>query len=210
MRILISGRNTLIPFGIQKMLSETRHKVLSNEYHTVEQLAARIILEQTDLVILDKTSAEDLTINDLAELRNRIPRLKIVMISTLDFSEFIQQAIAFGVEGYLTYDCSADEMNELIADIQKGGKYYCQKVLSQLLPKIASPSTEPEKSLTERELEIARLIASGNTNKIIGELLCISPHTVHTHRKSMMRKLNISSAREVTLYILSKEGHIPL
>lgn len=208
MNILIAGRNTLIPFGIQKMLGASPHTILYNEFHSIEQLAARAILEQTDLLILDKISDAEITVEELQSLRGRLPRLKIVLISTLDFTDFIPQAIAAGVEGYLTYECSAEEMNVLLSDLQNGGKYYCHKVLSLLLSR-HTQSDASAVTLTDRELEIARLIASGNTNKSIGEILCISPHTVHSHRKSMMRKLNISSAREVTLYILAREGHIP-
>jgi len=203
MRVLISSRNTLIPNGLQQTLSLSRHHIQAHYYQSTEQLVAKSILEQTEVVMLDKSGPEVFSFDEVRELQRRLPRLKIILLSTIEYLDFIHQCYNNGVEGYLTYDCSADELEEAFGEIERGGQYFCQRILSQLMPRLSSAAVTPGKALTERETEIAELIAQGHTNKQIGEQLCISPHTVHTHRKSLMKKLNVSSAREVTLYILS-------
>jgi two-component system nitrate/nitrite response regulator NarL len=147
-------------------------------------------------VLLDKSDAETFTTKDIAHIRQKLPRLKLLVLSTLGFIDFMQHCYTSGVEGYLTYDCSSEEIEEALDTIERGQQYFCQRILTTLLPRLsAAVSSGPARALTDRETEIARLIAEGLTNKQIGDRLCISPHTVHT--------LGISSAREVALYILS-------
>lgn len=208
MRLLISSRNTLIPNGIQHTLGLSRHHVVAHYYQSPDQLIAKSILERTDLVLLDKDDADTFTFADVTYIRERLPRLKVLVLSTIDHLDFMQQCYTGGIDGYLTYDCSTEEIEEAISSIGRNQSFFCQKILTILLPRLSiQPAVVPGKNLTDREMEIALLIAEGNTNKQIGEQLCISPHTVHTHRKSLMKKLGISSAREVALFVLSQSLH---
>lgn len=207
MRLLISSRNTLIPGGLQSVLSETHHVVSAHYYQSTDQLVAKAILERSELVILDKSDADIFLFPEIRYIRERLPRLKIIFISGMEYADFMQQCYTDGIEGYLIYDCSAEEVQEAIDAAERGTPFYCQKILSVLLPRLtrSAPAVNgTDKPLTDRELEIAQLIAEGKTNKQIGDQLCISPHTVHTHRKSLMKKLGVSSAREVTLMMLSR------
>jgi two-component system, NarL family, invasion response regulator UvrY len=204
MRLLISSRNTLIPNGLQQTLGLSRHQITAHYYQSADQLIAKSILERSELVILDKDDASTFTISEIQHIRQKLPRMKVMVLSTLEFTDFMQQCYTSGVEGYITYDCNTEEIEEAIDSLERNQQFFCQKILTLLLPRLATqPATVSAKSLTDREMEIARLIAEGNTNKQIGDLLCISPHTVHTHRKSLMKKLGISSAREVALFIFS-------
>ncbi len=205
MRILISSRNTLIPAGLRQTLSGSRHHVQAHYFQSIEQLIAKSILERTDAVVLDKSAADVFTFEELLELRKRLPKVKILMLSTMEYLDFIQRCFTTGIEGYLTYDCSPEEIDEALEVMGRGGQFFCQKILTRLLPRLSAPANVQGRSLTDREREIASLIAEGKTNKQIGEVLCISPHTVHTHRKSLMKKLQVSSAREIALYMLAQQ-----
>jgi len=205
MRLLISSRNTLVPTGLQQLLINSRHSVVTHYYQDSNQLIAKSILERSELVIMDKSDAEIFTLTNIQSIQNKLPRLKIILLSTLDFTEFMHQCYTEKVDGYITYDCTAEEIEEAIDRVEGNQQFFCQKILTLLLPKLtASSPSAAIKLLTDREMEVAQLIADGKTNKQIGHQLCISPHTVHTHRKSLMKKLGISSAREVTLFILSQ------
>jgi two-component system, NarL family, invasion response regulator UvrY len=208
MRLLISSRNTLIPNGLQQTLGLSRHHIAAHYYQSPDQLIAKSILERSELIILDKDDPAVFTISEINHIRQKLPRMKIIVLSTLEFIDFMQQCYSNGIDGYITYDCNAEEIEEAIDSVERNKQFFCQKILMILLPRLTTktPPAVP-KSLTDREMEIARLIADGNTNKQIGDLLCISPHTVHTHRKSLMKKLGISSAREVALFIFA---HAPV
>lgn len=204
MRVLISSKNTLIPNGLQQTLSLSRHHVTAHYYQSPDQLIAKSILERSELILLDKSDAETFVLADIFYIRQKLPRMKLILLSTFEFIDFMQQCYTGGIEGYITYDCSAEEVEEAIDSVERGQQFFCQKILTGLLPRLAIQPQVTVKALTEREMEIALLIAEGHTNKQIGDQLCISPHTVHTHRKSLMKKLGVSSAREVALYIFSQ------
>lgn len=203
MRLLISSKNTLIPNGLKHTLLASRHVVTTHYYHSLEQLISKAILERSEVAILDKATATTFTYPEIKALRQRLPHLKLILLSTIDYLEFMHQCYIGGVDAYLTYDCSTEEIEEALDSIGEQRQFFCQKILTALAPLFLSNRESTIDVLTEREKEIAHLIAEGNTNKQIGELLFISPHTVHSHRKSLMKKLGVSSAREIAIYLLS-------
>ncbi|HLP53411.1 MAG TPA: response regulator transcription factor [Fluviicola sp.] len=203
MRLLISSKNTLIPNGLKHTLLASRHDVVTHYYHSPEQLISKVILERSEVAILDKATATMFTYPEIKALRDRLPHLKLILLSTIDYLEFMHQCYIGGVDAYLTYDCSTEEIEEALDSIGEQRQFFCQKILTALAPLFLSNRESTIDVLTEREKEIAHLIAEGNTNKQIGELLFISPHTVHSHRKSLMKKLGVSSAREIAIYLLS-------
>ncbi|ASS48318.1 MAG: hypothetical protein A3D31_08865 [Candidatus Fluviicola riflensis] len=204
MRLLISSKNTLIPNGLKHTLLTSRHDVITHYYHSLEQLISKAILERSEVVLLDKAAVTTFTYPEIKSLRQRLPHLKIIVLSTIEYLEFMHQCYIGGVEAYLTYDCSTEEIEEALDSIEEQRQFFCQKILTALTPLfLSNRETTIDVLLTDREKEIALLIAEGNTNKQIGELLYISPHTVHSHRKSLMKKLGVSSAREIAIYLLS-------
>ncbi len=204
MRLLISSKNTLIPNGLKHTLLTSRHDVTTHYYHSLEQLISKAILERSDAVLLDKATSSIFTYSEIKSLRQRLPHLKVIVPSTPGHLEFMHQCYVGGVEAYLTYDCSTEEIEEALDSIEEQRQFFCQRVLAEITALIINNNESVTKAvLTDREKEIAQLIADGNTNKQIGELLFISPHTVHSHRKSLMKKLGVSSAREIAIYLLS-------
>jgi len=203
MRLLISSKNTLIPNGLKHTLLTSRHSVTTHFYHSLEQLISKAILERSEAVLLDKTADSIFTFSEIKSLRQRLPHLKIMVLSTIEHLEFMNQCYAERVEAYLTYDCSEEEIEEALNTVEEQRQFFCQRILTELTSLMTNRETGLKPILTDREKEIARLIADGNTNKQIGELLFISPHTVHSHRKSLMKKLGVSSAREIAIYLLS-------
>src|SRR5690606_10276647 len=111
-----------------------------------------------------------------------------------------------GAHGYLTYECDEDEIIHAVFALKKGEKFYCNKVLDIVLNKHLykkeNESCEPT-SLSERETQIVKLLARGQTNKQVAEKLIISPHTVHTYRKNIMKKIGVRSISELTIYCVS-------
>jgi two-component system, NarL family, invasion response regulator UvrY len=209
MRILIASRNTLIPAGLYHLLSAMSHEVTIQEHHSAEQLLSRCILDQIEALILDKTDHDVFTIEQLGFLKSRLPKVKIALVCPSEFKDFTHDSMQTGLNGYLSVSISEDELRECFRVMSDNGQYICHRVMAMIIPRIYRPVEQVGKTLTEREMQVAGLIAEGRTSKEIGDILNISPHTVQTHRKSMMKKLNISSAREVTLFVLDLKGSIP-
>jgi DNA-binding NarL/FixJ family response regulator len=113
-------------------------------------------------------------------------------------------AVACGVTSFLTKTCDETEIFSAVRAAAKREKFFCSKVLDVLLEK-HFPGTDncAATELSVRETEIVRLVAEGYSSKDIAKMLFLSPHTVHTHRKNILRKLGIGSTSELVLYAVN-------
>ena len=203
--ILHANSNVLMSFGLKSLLSRGGGvESVKNVTHETQLFQA---LEEStyDVVIVDPNSKGHFSSETVLKLREKSKSQKMLIISSTANTAEVLNVLEKGVEGYLTRECDEDEIIHAIFAIAKGEKFYCNKVMDIILNKQYSPdedNCEPT-ALTQRESEITALIAKGMTNKGIAEQLHLSPHTVHTHRKNILRKLGINSVSELTLYAIN-------
>ena len=205
MRVVIASNNTLIRSGIQHIVSGLSAEVTELLYDSSTIFMSGLEEKQPSILFYDKSNTSIFTHSLLKEIRSRFQDLKIIVLSDLDAAFEISEIIDLGVHAYLTYDCDEEEIEKALTHLTKNENFFCNKVLSKVLDfKNQEDAICIAIPLTQRESEIAKYIAEGNTNKQIAEILCISPHTVHSHRKSLMKKLGVSSASDVTRYAYKK------
>jgi DNA-binding NarL/FixJ family response regulator len=109
-----------------------------------------------------------------------------------------------GVTGYLTRTCDRAEIEEAVLRVAEGETTYCHKVLDLLMGRQTAPGVNCDPAiLSDREVEIIRLIASGLTTKEIANTLYRSSHTISTHRKNIMRKLNLRTSSELMVFAMN-------
>ena len=167
-----------------------------------EELFNQLYCQKCDLVILDPDSSDHFNYNTFLRLRSSFKNLKVLVISGMQNQKEVLRILEKGVQGYLTRECDEDEIIHAIFAIAKGENFYCNKVLDIILDNRNAPDCTAT-VLTERESEITAFIAQGLTNREIGDRLHLSHHTIHTHRKNIIKKLGVSSVSELTLYALS-------
>ncbi len=171
-----------------------------------QELTRKLEEKEYDLLIIDPKSESVFGIDLLLKILEEKQDLKVLVVSGVNNESQVLQILEKGVQGYLTYSCDDDEIIHAIFAIAKGEKFYCNKVLdivfNKHLYKKESLNCDPT-SLTIRETEIAVMLAKGLTNKEVADQIHLSPHTVHTHRKNIMKKLGVRSASELTIYALS-------
>ena len=170
------------------------------------ELFEKLKSETFDIVIINPSRDSNFSEKSLDHLQNDFPQQKILIFSDVKSESIVLQTLEKGIQGYLTFECDEDEIIHAIFAIYKGEKFYCNKVLdivfNKHLFKKDDDNCEPT-SLTLRETEITILITKGNTNKEVAEMIHLSPHTIHTHRKNIMRKLGLKSVSELTIYAVS-------
>jgi DNA-binding NarL/FixJ family response regulator len=157
-------------------------------------------------VIIDHQCPNYFSIQSVFSVRKRFPEQKMLIISGINNNSDVLQVLEQGTQGYLTHECDEGEIKHAIFSIAKGEKFFCNKVLDIILNKHLYTADEDNcapTSLTLRENEITSLIAQGFTNKQIAEQLFLSPHTIHSHRKNIMKKLGIKSTSELTVYAIN-------
>lgn len=207
-------------------------KVLLIDDHTLFRAGVTMLLQmEPDISVIGETdqglSATELTlklspdvivldismpgIDGLSVARNmleRIPQVKILMLTQFENREYVLRAVKLGVAGYLLKSAAADQLVAAVRAVFNGHRYLDPSVTDVLME--AWQTTEVRGGqLTEREREVLILTAQGKTMKETSELLNISPKTVEFHRTRLNQKLGLKNKAELTAYAI-KHGLIRL
>ena len=162
------------------------------------------VSDTTSLIVInDHVLGEDLK-DLITDVRNRSIETPILLIADTSESGNVLKTLDLGVQGFLTKECGSDEIIHSIHSLIKGERFFCNNVLNILLDKSYIEEEEDctPTTLSVREVEITQQIADGLTSKKIADKLFISPHTVQTHRKNIMRKLKVNSVSELVVYAM--------
>ncbi len=209
--ILIADNQPLTVAGIHSFLAERDDLQIVGSVSSVQEVPGALEQYRPDVLIVDYNIPGFMAIQDLEKVMKQFPDINVVVVSSDDDTQAIKRVLALGVKGYLTKECSKQEVWLAIQSAGKGEKFFCHKILdiimNQHFPASGDGSYDPM-LLTRRETEILELIARGRSTRQIADSLHLSPHTIQTHRKSIIRKLNIKSPTEFVIYAMNL-GIIP-
>ncbi len=149
---------------------------------------AQIVLLDVDMPVKDGIAA-------LAELRAKAPTARALMLTMHDEASYVRRAFDEGAYGFVSKEASGDELLSAIRAVASGRRYLEPRVGAEIA--VAPSGDEPPLPLSERELEILRLIALGHTNAEIAKSLYLSVRTVESHRKSVQDKLGVQTRAEL-------------
>ncbi|MDO6687831.1 MULTISPECIES: response regulator [unclassified Agarivorans] len=156
-----------------------------------------------DIVLTDINMPKLNGIQLLEALAEQCPNSKVVMLSMHDNKEYVQNAMRNGAKGYLLKDIASSELISALEAIANGGRYISAGVSNMLFDNESSSSTV---SLTKREQQVLRLLATGCGNKKIADSLSISIRTVETHTLKIRRKLDLDSSVAMIKYAIEHYG----
>jgi DNA-binding NarL/FixJ family response regulator len=165
------------------------------------------------VVIMDVAMPDLNGIEATQQITRHYPGTKIIALSMHAEKQFVTGILSAGASGYLTKNCSSDELVNAIRSVAANKKYLSPDiagvVIEESLNHPSDTGTSSSSILTMREREVLQLIVEGNTVKQIAERLYLSIKTIHTHRNQIMQKLNMNSTAELTKFAI-REGLIPL
>jgi DNA-binding NarL/FixJ family response regulator len=197
--VLIADNNYLSRLGLYTLLnSSSNFEVNYTEDDNFDNLVSVIKLNKPKILVLDFQSF-NLNAKHITLLTKTFKRLQILAITDYLTRSEMQSALDSGVRSYLLKECDKDEILEALHATFNGERFLCGKVayflansqdLQVLRPQLDKVSCQGL-GITDRELDIIRLISEGLSNKLIADKLELSTHTVNTHRKNIMSKLNI-------------------
>jgi DNA-binding NarL/FixJ family response regulator len=153
------------------------------------------------VVIMDITMPELNGIDAARQILDELPGTKIIALSMHSDRRFVMEMFKAGVSGYLLKDCAFDELSLAIKSVLNNQTYVSPAIAGMVIEDYVghiSDSCTPCNELTSREREVLQLIAEGMTTKEISSHLNVSIKTVETHRRKIMKKLNIHSIAELT------------
>ena len=210
-RIFHADDHKLIREGVRALITtEPDMEMIGDAGDGVEAIE-KIIALQPDVVLLDLQMPEKSGIEVIAEIKERLPAVRILVVTSFADDANVFPAIKSGASGYLLKDSSPHDLINAIHDVYAGRSslhpIIAHKVIQELnQPPNLPPTKEP---LTARELEILRYVAQGQSNQEIGEALVLSERTVRTHVSHILSKLHLANRTQAALYAL-REGYAHL
>ncbi len=202
-KVVIADKQALTKVGLKSLVDNRKDFQLLGDVDCLEDLRRILKIDQPQVLLVDYNLADFISISNLQEVKTLSPDTKILIISSDNEKSNIFEVIQVGISGFVTKECSQQEIVGAIYAAAKGEKFFCNKVLDLILENHLKKEPEDDCLPTElsvREVEIVRLTAGGMNARQIAEKLHLSHHTVYTHRKNVMKKLSLGSASELTLY----------
>lgn len=167
-----------------------------------------VVKDLADVLILDISMPKKDGIVTLKEFKEKQLPCKVIILSSYDDLKIIKEVMKLGAKGYLTKNCAGENIIEAVEAVYQGQEYFSDAVREKIFnsfmdsPKLNHNVIIENPILSPREIEIIILIALEYSGKEISEKLFISSHTVETHRKNIMKKLNIKSTIGLVKYAL--------
>ncbi len=158
-----------------------------------------------DVVLLDVRMPKRSGIEACRAIKESVPTAKIIMLTVSDEEADLYEAVKSGASGYLLKDSSIEEVAQAIRVVADGQSLISPSMAIKLIDEFKQMSrpereTGPALRLTERELDVLRLVAQGHSNKEIAARLFISENTVKNHVRNMLEKLQLHSRMEAVMY----------
>jgi two-component system, NarL family, nitrate/nitrite response regulator NarL len=200
-QVVLADDHELVRAGIRSLLNGLDDVQVIAEVSDGEELLALLESVHPDVVVSDITMPGMDGITAVRRIRQRHPQLKVIMLSMNDSAESIRSAIAGGANGYVRKDAPAFELDMALRSVMATGSYFGSGVTERLIEP-AEPAMED--LLTERQIEILKLLAQGNSSKEIAFALGLSSKTVDVHRTRIMDRLQLNDVASLTLYAVRK------
>lgn len=197
--VFLVDDHTVLRQGLHVILDEVEDMEVVGEAGTGAEALARIPEVDPDVVLLDINLPDMSGVEVTRALKARGVRGHVVILTVSDRRQDLVDAIRAGARGYLLKYASADEVIHAIRQVMLGGAVLPPDLTLQALTETPGPSS-PLDALTEREVEVLRLIAQGLGNKEIAARLLLSENTVKTHVRNILSKLNARSRAEAAAY----------
>ena len=202
LRIILADDQLLVRAGVRALLeSLPGHEVIA-ECADGNQAIAEVRRQKPDITVLDIAMPGPSGIEVTKAIRQFDPATRILILSSIDRHEIIEQAMAAGANGYLLKDFLLAELQLAVQTVSNNGCFLSPRVQETLNHPLPDGDHAGSTVLTVRQTEILRLVASGKTTKEIARDLEISPKTVEFHRAQLMERIGVHDVTGLTRYAM--------
>jgi DNA-binding NarL/FixJ family response regulator len=200
-RVVLADDHDLVRSGIKALLSMVDGVEVIAEARDGKELVTLVEDLKPDIVMTDISMPGMDGITAIAEIHERDPKVRMLVLSMYDTVDFVKRAVTNGACGYLMKDAPPFELEQAVRSVMATGSYF-SPIIAQRLLQPSEPSVDDE--LTHRQVEILKLIAQGRASKEIAYELGLSPKTVDVHRARIMERLQLNDIASLTRYAVRK------
>ena len=197
-RILVAEDHEIVRDGICAIVNQQLDMTVVAEAKDGQQAVQLYQEHQPDIALMDLRMPIMEGVDAIAKIRSEFSTAKIIILTTYDTDEDIYLGLQAGARGYLLKDTSAEELATAIRIVNQGKKYVPQNVAMKLAERITSSE------LTNREMEVLRLLTKGNSNQEIGSILKITEGTVKFHVNNILSKLGVNDRTQAVITALKR------
>ena len=208
-RIVLADDHTILREGLRALLeSDPKFKVIGEAENGMEAIRISLNLKP-DLVLMDLSMPKIHGFEAIKEIKKQAPAIKIIALTVHKREEYILTTLQAGADGYILKDANHLELIRAIKSVLEGKRYLSPEISGTVIDGYLSGRREFESksnwdTLTQREREVLKLVAEGNTTKEIAGYLFISAKTVEKHRTNLMRKLDLHNIAALTAFAMEK------
>lgn len=202
--LLLVDDHTIVTDGLKALLSDEEHYVIKGVAQNGRMAIEMLNVLKVDIILMDIDMPEMNGIEAVKHIKKQMPEKKVLMLTMHDEKAMIKTMMEIGADGYLLKNSPKVELLKALESIANNETYFSDEVTSVLL------QTDQVKSngklladLTDREIEIIKLVSEGFSNKQIGEKLFISHRTVDTHRTNLMNKIEVHNVAGIVKFAIA-------
>jgi two-component system, NarL family, response regulator NreC len=200
-RIVLADDHAVVRSGLRMLLDSERDLEVVAEASDVESARRYVRGHHPKVLVLDLNMPGGSSLEAIPVMRQESPATQIVVLTMQQEPAFAREALGAGALGYVLKEAADEELVEAVRRAAVGESYLNPGLGARIASETAAG---PPDDLSEREVDVLRLIALGHTNAEIGELLYLSVRTVETHRSHIQQKLRLSSRAELVGYALER------
>ena len=202
-RIVLADDHAVVRSGLRFVLEHEDEMEVIAEAGDLSETLRKVRAIRPDVLVLDLNLGSESSLPSIPQLRADVPDTAIVVLTMQSEPGFAREALQAGAAGYVLKEAADDELVEAVGAAARGETYLNPKLGARLAAEPPTPSS-PADDLSDREVEVLRLIALGNTNAEIAEQLFLSVRTVESHRAHIQRKLGRTTRAELVSYALER------
>ncbi|MCI0485120.1 MAG: response regulator transcription factor [Blastocatellia bacterium] len=200
-RIIIADDHPIIRQGLKQILAAESDMVLVGEAGNAREVFELTRKQHYDIIVLDITLPGRSGIEVLKDLKSERPKTPVLVLSMHPEDQYAVRVLKAGAAGYMTKETAPEELAKAIRKIIRGGKYVSESLAEKLAFDLETDTARPpHETLSDREYEVMRMIASGKTVKQVAEELCLSVKTISTYRTRILEKMRMKSNAELVRY----------
>jgi DNA-binding NarL/FixJ family response regulator len=203
-RVVIADDHGIVREGLRQILSAAGDLDVVGEATDGHETIAIVRSTEFDVLVLDMSMPGKSGVELIKQLKSEKPKLRIVVLTMHQENQYAVRAIRAGASGYLTKDGASALLVQAIRKVAAGGAYISAEVAEQLAHQAhGEASLVPHEALSDREFQVLRLLATGESLTDIGNQLHLSVKTISTHKSRIMEKLALGNQAELIRYAIA-------